>query len=169
MSQPVSFAEIQRRRLEAFGNSLPEEEEVTPPALPLPGTAARLELMRARAGAYEPCHQAGDVLHHPEQIVDPRNSRNGQRKKMANRGQERVPPAHRGQKAITVVMDIFVARLKSCRRNARLSQERAARRVGLTQAALSLLEGGRRQPRLHVAMSLASLYGVSLDWLVGKE
>jgi DNA-binding XRE family transcriptional regulator len=169
MPDPIPFAEVQRRRLEAFGNSPPVKEEVTPPALPLPGTCARLELMKARARSGEPCHQAGDVLHHPEVLVDPRNSRNGQRKKMANRGQAKVPPAYRGQKPTTVVVEKLAGRLKSCRLHAALSQKEAALQAGISQQALSLLEAGKRSARAHVLLSLASLYGVSLDWLIGRD
>lgn len=56
--------------------------------------------------------------------------------------------------------------LIAVREGAGISQSVAARRLGITQAALSNYENGRRTPDIERLVDIARLYGVSLEMLV---
>ena len=58
-------------------------------------------------------------------------------------------------------------RLKLARCFSGLSQKEVAKKVGISNTALSNYETGYRQPDLETLAHLASLYGVTIDELVG--
>ena len=60
-------------------------------------------------------------------------------------------------------------RLLSLRQEKGLSQVEAATEIGITQAALSSYETGKRCPMIDNAYRLANYYGVSIGWLAGLK
>lgn len=68
------------------------------------------------------------------------------------------------------VTNTFGSRLREARQGRGYTQKDAARRIeGLTSAALSNYERGVRDPDTRQVARLATLYGVTLDWLLGNE
>ena len=65
-------------------------------------------------------------------------------------------------------MTTFSERIKQERKKAKLTQEEAAKQLGITRAAYTLYETGKTQPSLETAKKLADLYKVSLDYLTGR-
>lgn len=64
----------------------------------------------------------------------------------------------------------FGSRLRAARQGRGYTQEDAAKRIdGLTASALSNYERGLRDPDTERLARLATLYGVTVDWLLGKE
>lgn len=61
----------------------------------------------------------------------------------------------------------FGERLKACRMPTGLSQEELAHRAGIHRTEVSLLERGRREPRLGTVVKLAAVLGVTLGELLG--
>ena len=55
------------------------------------------------------------------------------------------------------------------REHKNVSQEELAAATGLTQAAISYWESGKRIPNIQACIKLADFYGISLDELVGHE
>lgn len=64
-------------------------------------------------------------------------------------------------------MDNFGDRLAFCRTLAGLSQNAAAKRMGLGQSSLSSYEAGVREPGMSAILAMAHAYGVSTDFLLG--
>lgn len=60
-------------------------------------------------------------------------------------------------------------RLQIARINKELSRKQTAERIGVSESLIGLYESGSRQPSLSVLMKLASLYGVSTDYLLGCD
>lgn len=63
---------------------------------------------------------------------------------------------------------IEIARLAEVRKAAGLSQVEAARRLGVTQGALSQWESGTSLPRADKLPEIARLYGCTVDELFGE-
>ena len=59
-------------------------------------------------------------------------------------------------------------RLAQGRREARLKQDEAAERMGVTRETLSRWERGVHEPGSMHFIALANIYSVSLDWLAGR-
>ena len=59
--------------------------------------------------------------------------------------------------------------LSRLRRAQGLSQEQVAERIGVSRQAVSKWEADRSRPELDKLAALASLYGVTLDELAGRE
>lgn len=59
-------------------------------------------------------------------------------------------------------------RIKALRSELKISQEELASRIGISRSALSLYEIGRREPDFDIIQRLASLFGVSVDYLLGR-
>lgn len=72
----------------------------------------------------------------------------------------------RGQRGNIVGLD---TRLKESRHRVNLSRSQVAEQVGITASTLADYEIGHRQPSLPVLVSLAEIYGVSTDFLLGRE
>ncbi|MED7947994.1 MULTISPECIES: XRE family transcriptional regulator [unclassified Streptomyces] len=79
------------------------------------------------------------------------------------------PPADPGDQFDDHDVAGLAARLREHRLGSRLTLEVAAARVGLSQAYLSRLETGRRQPSLPVLLGLARAYGTSVSGLLGES
>ena len=60
-------------------------------------------------------------------------------------------------------------RLKTLRKNRRLSQKDVANALGISAAIISNYEGGERTPSLENLVSLAGFYHCSTDYLLGFE
>lgn len=66
-------------------------------------------------------------------------------------------------------MDIFAQRLKRLREEAGLRRVVLAELCGLDRCSITDYERGRREPQLGAVVRLADFFGVSLDYLVGRE
>lgn len=60
-------------------------------------------------------------------------------------------------------------KLKILRVNQKLSRKQVAERIGVSLSMVGLYETGERQPSLTAIVKLASLYKVSVDYLLGCE
>ena len=65
--------------------------------------------------------------------------------------------------------ETFGERLTRLREDARLSQSALARRVGVSQSAVSQMESGERSPSYGMLVQLAEALGVSVAYLVGAD
>lgn len=63
----------------------------------------------------------------------------------------------------------FSQRLKKLRADKHLTQAQVAKRVGVTASMVSSYETDIRLPSYEVMMRLADLFGVSVDYLLGRE
>mgnify|MGYP005800109669 FL=1 len=63
----------------------------------------------------------------------------------------------------------FSQRLKKLRVDKHLTQAQVAKRVGVTASMVSSYETDIRLPSYDVMMRLADLFGVSVDYLLGRE
>ena len=68
-----------------------------------------------------------------------------------------------------VVMTGFAARLRRVRRERGWGQQVLARKSGLTQQHISLMERGERRPSIEAIRAMAAALGVSADVLLGLE
>ena len=60
-------------------------------------------------------------------------------------------------------------RLKNARKNKGVTQIEAAKKLGVTNGALSGYERNYRDPDTEMLRKMADLYDVSLEWLLGRE
>jgi len=65
--------------------------------------------------------------------------------------------------------ETFGERLGRLREDAGLSQSALARRVGVSQSAVSQMESGERSPSYGMLIQLADALGVSIAYLVGAK
>ena len=65
--------------------------------------------------------------------------------------------------------DELPTKLRMERARVRLTQEQVAARTGLTASAICNYESGKMIPTLQSLSAIADLYGVTLDYLVGRE
>lgn len=65
--------------------------------------------------------------------------------------------------------DLFPGRLQSCRERRRISRRTLSELCGLSKNVVAMYERGERLPSLDVAVRLADLLDVSLDWLCGRS
>jgi transcriptional regulator with XRE-family HTH domain len=63
---------------------------------------------------------------------------------------------------------IFAERMRETRLELGMSQAQLARKMGMSQQAISSIEGGRRESYLFTALCVADALGVSLDYLAGR-
>lgn len=66
-------------------------------------------------------------------------------------------------------MDAFPQRLKYLREEAGLRRVVLAELCGLDRCSITDYERGRREPQLGAVVRLADFFGVSLDYLVGRN
>jgi len=64
---------------------------------------------------------------------------------------------------------ILAERLKACRKEKGLTQMQVAVYCDITEKAYQNYELMTREPKLEILIRIADLYGVSLDYLVGRE
>lgn len=60
-------------------------------------------------------------------------------------------------------------RLKELRKERKMLQRQVAKAINCSQAVYSRYENGEREPSKEILASLADLYGVSVDYLLGRE
>ena len=63
----------------------------------------------------------------------------------------------------------MAARLRELRQKRGLKQKELAREIGVSYAAISEYECGMRQPHLSSIIMLADYFGVTVEYLVGRE
>ena len=67
-------------------------------------------------------------------------------------------------------IDEFPARLKHARKAKGLSLNSTVKKLDtVSQAQLCKFENGTHKPSFYTLVKLAKLYGVSIDWLCGKD
>ncbi len=66
-------------------------------------------------------------------------------------------------------MTCLAARLRNLRTQKGLTQSQAANAIGVTRSVISLYENEMRQPSPDVIISLARLYNVTTDYLLGVD
>ncbi len=64
---------------------------------------------------------------------------------------------------------IFKQRLKECRERKGISQRELAQYLGIPPGSISYYEGGQNIPPLDKVYILADFFGVSIDYLVGRD
>ena len=64
---------------------------------------------------------------------------------------------------------IFSDRLKTLRKEKKLTQKELAEQIGIKQNSYSDWETGKTEPSFENLIKLADLFGISLDWLFGRE
>ena len=65
--------------------------------------------------------------------------------------------------------EILAERLKACRKEKGLTQMQVAVYCDITEKAYQNYELMTCEPKLEILIRIADLYGVSLDYLVGRE
>lgn len=60
-------------------------------------------------------------------------------------------------------------RIREAREKASLTQEELARKVGVTQAAVTQWETGQTMPKIPTLAAVAETLNVSIDYLIGKK
>ncbi|MFF2457594.1 helix-turn-helix domain-containing protein [Peribacillus simplex] len=60
-------------------------------------------------------------------------------------------------------------RIKTCRQNLNLSQENLAENLGMKRTNIANYEAGRVIPPGNILMELADIFGVSTDYLLGRD
>jgi transcriptional regulator with XRE-family HTH domain len=65
-------------------------------------------------------------------------------------------------------MDELNIKLKTLRKEHGYTQEQLSDFLNLTRSAISNYELGLNEPSLDTMVAIADLYGVSLDWLMGR-
>lgn len=63
----------------------------------------------------------------------------------------------------------FYQRIRDMREDNDLSQEKVAEVLGITRQQYQLYESGKREMPMHLFVTLAQHYGVSLDYLAGLK
>ena len=64
---------------------------------------------------------------------------------------------------------IFSERLKTLRKEKKLTQKELAEQIGISQKSYSHWETVKNEPSLENLIKLADLLEVSIDWLFGRE
>lgn len=65
--------------------------------------------------------------------------------------------------------ETFGQKLRKAREDNEISQQEAAKRVGVSQQNLSKYERGLLEPSIETIGKLCDLYFVSADWLIGTK
>ena len=65
--------------------------------------------------------------------------------------------------------DNFATRLKELRQENKLSQQKLAETIGVTQKAIDFWEKGINEPKASYIIKLAKFFGVTTDYLLGIE
>lgn len=66
-------------------------------------------------------------------------------------------------------MSIFSERLKELRKKRGYTQSELADILNIKRATIAKWETGMTEPRIESLIKLADFFGVSLDWLFGRE
>ena len=68
-----------------------------------------------------------------------------------------------------IMNDNFATRLKELRQENKLSQQKLAETIGVTQKAIDFWEKGINEPKASYIIKLAKFFAVSTDYLLGIE
>lgn len=68
-----------------------------------------------------------------------------------------------------MMKEILSQRLKSCREEKGYTQAQVAIYCDITEKAYQNYELMTREPKVEILMRIADLYGVSIDYLVGRD
>lgn len=60
-------------------------------------------------------------------------------------------------------------RLKELRESRRITQSQLGEHIGAKKSAISLWESGKRQPDQETLVHIASFFGVTVDYLLGRD
>lgn len=63
----------------------------------------------------------------------------------------------------------FASRLRAARNDSGLTQEGVAEQLQISRTQIANMESGRTQGSLDVVLKAASLFGCSVDWLLGRD
>lgn len=66
-------------------------------------------------------------------------------------------------------MNVFGERLRELRLENEIGQVELAKRINVSKGIISFWENGLREPTMSNLISLADVFGVTLDYLVGRE
>ena len=66
-------------------------------------------------------------------------------------------------------MSVFSDRLKECRKNINKTQREVAVDLDISEVGYQNYEIGRREPNHETTIKIADYFGVSLDYLMGRE
>lgn len=66
-------------------------------------------------------------------------------------------------------MTTFAQRLRELKKARRVSWPKIAKGTGISEAAIASYAYGKREPRLPYLIWLADYFGVSLDYLAGRD
>ena len=66
-------------------------------------------------------------------------------------------------------MNKFAIRLKELREQSKLTQEQLAQKMQISRSAIGMYERGKREPDFEFIEKCASLFGVSMDYLLGND
>ncbi len=66
-------------------------------------------------------------------------------------------------------MNVFGERLKELRQENGIGQVELAKKINVSKGIISFWENGLREPTMSNLISLADFFGVTLDYLVGRE
>ena len=61
------------------------------------------------------------------------------------------------------------SKIKELRKNSRMTQSELAGKLGISASAVGMYEQGRRQPDSAMILKICSVFGVSADYLLGKN
>jgi len=64
--------------------------------------------------------------------------------------------------------DIFAIRLTELRKEFKLTQQKLAEKINVSRSSVVQYEAGEKSPRYDVLLKIASLFGVSIDFLLGN-
>lgn len=66
-------------------------------------------------------------------------------------------------------MAIFADRLKECRKNISKTQREVAIDLGITESGYQNYELGNREPNHETTVKIADYFGMSVDYLLGRD
>ena len=66
-------------------------------------------------------------------------------------------------------MNLFAERLKQLRKEQNISQETLSHEIFVSQESISAYELGKHFPTLDILIKLSDYFGVSMDYLMGKD
>ena len=65
-------------------------------------------------------------------------------------------------------MEAFKDRLRFLRENKKITQKELAKLINVAESTVSMYERGEREPSFEIAVRLANLFNVSIDYLLGR-
>lgn len=66
-------------------------------------------------------------------------------------------------------MNLFAERLKELRTEANLSRANLAKRINVSERLISYWENGKRECDFDMLLTLADIFSVTVDYLLGRE